>query len=120
MSRAEKWLAYFSGKLTRGEEDAMQRDLILGKAIDIRNSFMKDPENYEAYLNREMEILDYKSMMKHKLEEGEKKGREEGREEMLIDNLSNLIKTQSFTVEQALSALQVPKEQWDSLKAKLK
>ena len=84
--------------------------------------------NYAALLNREMEILDYKSMMKHKLEEGEKKGRaegekkgrEEGREEMLIDNLSNLIKTQSFTVEQALSALQVPKEQWDSLKAKLK
>ena len=68
--------------------------------------------NYAALLNREMEILDYKSMMKHKLEEG--------REEMLIDNLSNLIKTQSFTVEQALSALQVPKEQWDSLKAKLK
>ncbi len=68
--------------------------------------------NYAALLNREMEILDYKSMMKHKLEEG--------REEMLIDNLSNLIKTQSFTVEQALSALQVPKEQWESLKAKLK
>jgi len=72
----------------------------------------EDNLNYAAYLNREMEILDYKSMMKHKLEEG--------REEMLIDNLSNLIKTQSFTVEQALSALQVPKEQWESLKAKLK
>ena len=37
--------------------------------------------NYAALINREMEILDYKSMMKQKWEEGRKEGREEGRKE---------------------------------------
>ena len=36
--------------------------------------------NYAALINREMEILDYKSMMKQKLEEGREEGREEGEE----------------------------------------
>ncbi|WP_281071144.1 hypothetical protein [Succinivibrio dextrinosolvens] len=60
---------------------AMQHDQILGKAINIRNEFMKDPDNYAAYLNREMEILDYKSMMKQERSEGREEGRAEGRAE---------------------------------------
>ena len=111
MSRAEKWLAYFSGKLTIQEEEAMQSDQILGKAIDIRNSFMKDPENYEAYLNREMEILDYQSMMSQK--------KEEGREEATINILENLIKN-GHSADDALRQMGIPQAQWESLKAKLK
>lgn len=124
MSRAEKWLAYFSGKLTKMDEDVMQHDQILGKAINIRNEFMKDPDNYAAYLNREMEILDYKSMMQQKFEEGEVKGRnegrEEGREETTVRHLTNLIKNKKFSVEEALITLEIPEEQWESLKEKLK
>lgn len=132
MSRAEKWLAYFSGKLTRRDEATMQSDQILSKAIDIRNSFMKDPENYAAYLNREMEILDYKSMMKQERSEGREEGRAEGREagraegreegrvEERLDNIKNLMINKKFTVEEALSALGIPEENWDSIKSKIK
>lgn len=124
MSRAEKWIAYFSGKLTKMDEDAMLHDQILGKAINIRNEFMKDPDNYAAYLNREMEILDYKSMMQQKFEEGEVKGRnegrEEGREETTVRHLTNLIKNKKFSLEEALITLEIPEEQWDSLKEKIK
>ena len=127
MSRAEKWLAYFSGKLTRKDEATMQSDQILSKAIDIRNSFMKDPENYAAYLNREMEILDYKSMMKQKLEEGRKEGREEGREEGIVHGeekaeiriLRNMI-ANGYKTDEALRIMGIPEAQWEALKVKLK
>ena len=136
MSRAEKWLAYFSGKLSKREESAMLHDNILGKAINIRNEFMKDPDNYAAYLNREMEILDYKSMMKQERSEGREEGREEGRAEgreegrvegraegrieERLDNIKNLMINKKFTVEEALSALGIPEENWDSIKSKIK
>jgi predicted transposase YdaD len=110
----------------------MQHDQILGKAINIRNEFMKDPDNYAAYLNREMEILDYKSMMKQERSEGRAEGREEGREEGRVegraegrieerlDNIKNLMINKKFTVEDALSALGIPEENWDSIKSKIK
>ena len=97
----------------------MQSDQILSKAIDIRNSFMKDPENYAAYLNREMEILDYKSMMKQKLEEGRKEGREEGRDEEKIRILRNMI-ANGYKTDEALRIMGIPEAQWEALKVKLK
>ena len=97
---------------------------------------MKDPDNYAAYLNREMEILDYKSMMKQERSEGREEGREEGRAEgreegrvegraegrieERLDNIKNLMINKKFTVEEALSALGIPEENWDSIKSKIK
>ncbi|WP_051639392.1 hypothetical protein [Succinivibrio dextrinosolvens] len=97
---------------------------------------MKEPDNYAAYLNREMEILDYKSMMKQERSEGRAEGREEGREEGRVegraegraegrieerlDNIKNLMINKKFTVEDALSALGIPEENWDSIKSKIK
>ena len=105
---------------------------------------MKDPDNYAAYLNREMEILDYKSMMKQERSEGREEGREEGRAEgreegraegreegrvegraegrieERLDNIKNLMINKKFTVEEALSALGIPEEKWDSIKSKIK
>ena len=72
--------------------------------------------NYAALINREMEILDYKSMMKQKMEEG----REEGSEEATIKHLICLIKKKNFSVEEALTTLDIPEDQWESIKAKLK
>ena len=84
---------------------------------------MKDPENYAAYLNREMEILDYKSMMKQKLEEGRKEGREEGRkegrEEEKIRILRNMI-ANGYKTDEALRIMGIPEAQWEALKVKLK
>ncbi len=85
---------------------------------------MKDPDNYAAYLHREMEILDYKSMMKQERSEGREEGREEGRAEGRVeerlDNIKNLMINKKFTVEEALSALGIPEENWDSIKSKIK
>ena len=101
---------------------------------------MKDPDNYAAYLNREMEILDYKSMMKQERSEGREEGRAEGRAEgreegrvegraeglaegrieERLDNIKNLMINKKFTVEEALSALGIPEENWDSIKSKIK
>ncbi len=69
------------------------------------------PVNYAAELNREMEILDYKSMMQQE--------REKGREETTVRHLTNLIKNKKFSVEEALTTLEIPEEQWDSLKKKI-
>ena len=88
---------------------------------------MKDPENYAAYLNREMEILDYKSMMKQKLEEGRKEGREEGREEGIVHGeekaeiriLRNMI-ANGYKTDEALRIMGIPEAQWEALKVKLK
>lgn len=84
---------------------------------------MKDPDNYAAYLNREMEILDYKSMMQQKFEEGEVKGKKEGKEEGIekttLKHITNLIKNKKFSIEEALVTLEVPEDQWEYLKKKI-
>ena len=71
--------------------------------------------NYAALINREMEILDYKSMMKQKLEEG----REEGREEEKIRILRNMI-ANGYKTDEALRIMGIPEAQWEALKVKLK
>jgi len=75
--------------------------------------------NYAALINREMEILDYKSMMKQKWEEGRKEGREEGREEEKIRILRNMI-ANGYKTDEALRIMGIPEAQWEALKAKLK
>ncbi|WP_281071436.1 hypothetical protein [Succinivibrio dextrinosolvens] len=81
------------------------------------------PVNYAAELNREMEILDYKSMMQQKFKEGEVKGRnegkEEGREETTLEILRNMIQY-GHSEDEALIQMGIPEGQWESLKEKLK
>ena len=79
--------------------------------------------NYAALINREMEILDYKSMMKQKLEEGRKEGREEwilhGEEKAEIRILRNMI-ANGYKTDEALRIMGIPEAQWEALKVKLK
>ena len=83
--------------------------------------------NYAALINREMEILDYKSMMKQKLEEGREEGRKEGREEWILHSeekaeiriLRNMI-ANGYKTDEALRIIGIPEAQWEALKAKLK
>ncbi len=74
-----------------------------------------EKHSYAALINREMEILDYKSMMKQKWEEG----REEGREEEKIRILRNMI-ANGYKTDEALRIMGIPEAQWEALKAKLK
>ena len=67
--------------------------------------------NYAALINREMEILDYKSMMKQKWEEG--------REEEKIRILRNMI-ANGYKTDEALRIMGIPEAQWEALKVKLK
>ena len=71
--------------------------------------------NYAALINREMEILDYKSMMKQKLEEGRKEGREEEKIRILRNMIANGYKT-----DEALRIMGIQEAQWEALKVKLK
>ena len=52
-------------------------------AIDATDVFMQDKSERLKYLNRQMAILDYESDKAYWIEEGEKRGLEKGRREML-------------------------------------
>ena len=71
--------------------------------------------NYAALINREMEILDYKSMMKQKLEEGILHGEEKAEIRILRNMIANGYKT-----DEALRIMGIPEAQWEALKVKLK
>jgi flagellar biosynthesis/type III secretory pathway protein FliH len=87
--------------------------------------------NYAALINREMEILDYKSMMKQKFKEGFeiglKEAREEGLEEGIVHGekkaeiriLRNMI-ANGYKTDEALRIMGIPEAQWEALKVKLK
>ncbi|MBQ9221697.1 hypothetical protein [Succinivibrio sp.] len=75
--------------------------------------------NYAALINREMEILDYKSMMKQKLEEGREEGILHGEEKAEIRILRNMI-ANGYKTDEALRIMGIPEAQWEALKVKLK
>ena len=84
MSRAEKWLAFFSGKLNGEEEKLMKKDKIFDEAFNLRDNFVKDPDEYLAYLKREMELMDYDNALYEAGLDGESRGIEKGKAEGLI------------------------------------
>lgn len=84
MSRMERWLAYFSNKLNQQEmEELAMSEAAIQTAIDATDVFMQDKSERLKYLNRQMAILDYESDKAYWIEEGEKRGLEKGRREML-------------------------------------
>ncbi len=85
MSRAEKWLAFFSGKLTGEDEKFMKKDKIFDEAFNLRDDFLKDPDEYLAYLKREMELMDYDNALYEAGLDGEVRGWEKGRAEGIIE-----------------------------------
>ncbi len=94
-----------------------------------------EKHSYAALINREMEILDYKSMMKQKFKEGFEMGlkeareewRKEGREEWILHGeekaeiriLRNMI-ANGYKTDEALRIMGIPEAQWEALKVKLK
>ena len=68
------------------------------------------PVNYAAELNREMEILDYKSMMQQE--------REKGREETTLKILINMLQY-GHSADEALRQMGISEDQWGNLKSKL-
>ena len=56
-------------------------DEAIHKAVDAARTFLQNDAERLAYINRELAILDYNSDHRDAFEEGEAKGRAEGRKE---------------------------------------
>jgi len=80
LSKMERWLAYFAGKLSKKEAETMGATAI-EDAWKATNRFVLNDEEWLSYLNREMAILDYNSDMRASRELGIKQGREQGIEQ---------------------------------------
>jgi aspartokinase len=60
-----------------------------------------------------------RELMKDELEEAHENGVEQGREEGLLSSIGNLMKSTTWSAEEAMKALGIPKEKMDFYGAKL-
>jgi predicted transposase/invertase (TIGR01784 family) len=90
MTKMERWMAYFSGKLdAKGKEELAMSEAAINSAYDATLAFFQTPEERLKYLNRQMAIMDYSSGLESAEERGEKRGEEkaENRYSHLIQRL---------------------------------
>lgn len=60
LSKAERWIAFFTNKLTKQQkEDLMNAEPLINKAYTLADTFMMDPPQRKAYFERKMAILQY-------------------------------------------------------------
>ncbi len=75
MTRIERWLAYFSNKLSAKElEELGMKDSGIQGALDASDIFMANKEERNAYIRREMAIMDQVSDREGFIQEGFEKG----------------------------------------------
>ena len=71
MTKMERWMAYFSGKLDAKEkEELAMSEAAINSAYDATLTFFQTPEDRLKYLNRQMAIMDYN----HGLQSAEERG----------------------------------------------
>ena len=74
MTKMERWMAYFSGKLdAKGKEELAMSEAAINSAYDATMAFFQAPEERLKYLNRQMAIMDYNSGLESAEERGEEK-----------------------------------------------
>lgn len=79
MNHIEKWLGFFSKKLTLKEKEEMVvNEPAMQDALNSMNPFAMSERDYLAYINRQAAILDYNSDMHGARAEGRNEGRVEG------------------------------------------
>ena len=104
MSRMERWMAYFSNRLSKEDEEELAMDATdaaIRDAIEASERFVMDDANYRAYLAREAAIYDYNNDMivsrrlarEEGLEEGREEGRAEGRAEGRRDGKLDMVRS---------------------------
>ena len=99
MTKMERWLAYFSNKLSKQQkEELAMSEAAIKDAYDATKVFLMNPTERHAYINRQMAIMDYNTNVadarEEGLKEGLRKGIEKGREDGLKegqDRMLNLI-----------------------------
>ena len=79
MTKMERWMAYFSGKMDAKEKEALaMNEEAIGSAYDATLAFFQTPEERLKYLNRQMAIMDYQSGMESAEKRGEERGEKRG------------------------------------------
>jgi len=79
MTKMERWMAYFSGKLdVKGKGELAMSEAAINSAYDATLSFFQTPEERLKYLNRQMAIMDYNSGLESAEARGERRGEKRG------------------------------------------
>ncbi|WP_406018501.1 hypothetical protein [Succinivibrio sp.] len=97
-------------------------------AFNHRDNFVKDPDEYLAYLKKEMELMDYDNALYEAGLDGESRGIEKGKAEGLIqgkaesdfNKVMTLVNKKGYTLEAALDLLDIAKERWSEVESILK
>ena len=93
MTRMEKWLNYFANKMTEQEkEELAMSDAAISNAMKAARQFLASTEDRRQYLNREMTIMDYNSLMESSRQQGIEQGLKKGLEQGLEQGESHMIK----------------------------
>lgn len=80
MTKMERWMAYFSGKLDLKEkEELAMSETAISEAFDATKLFFQNRQERMKYLNRQMAIMDYKSGMQWAEARGEARGEANGK-----------------------------------------
>ncbi len=79
MTKMERWMAYFSGKLdAKGKGELAMSEAAISNAYDATLAFFQTPEERLKYLNRQMAIMDYNSGLESAEARGEARGEKRG------------------------------------------
>ena len=90
LSRAERWMCYFSNDLTMSEKwEALQGDDLMTQAMTVANDFFNNPEEFRRYQDRELYRMDRESERRGLLE----KGLEQGLEQGIIETQESMVRT---------------------------
>ncbi len=91
LSKAERWMCYFSNELTMSEKwKALQGDPLMTRAMTVANDFFNNPAEYKRYQDREMLRRDRETEREGLVKKGIVIGEELGMEKS-IAKLINLL-----------------------------
>ena len=83
MTKMERWMAYFSGKLDQRErEELAMNEAEISNAYDATKVFFQTPQERMDYLNRQMAIMDYNYGLQSAEERGEERGMQKEQDRM--------------------------------------
>ena len=109
LKRLERWMAYFSNKLSEEEmEELAMSETAIREAMQAEHVFMQDEIERWQYEQREKAVRDYISGLDASWQEGMEEGLERGMEQATVKNLQNLMRQMDLSPQQAMEALRIP------------
>lgn len=116
LKRLERWIAYFSNRLSEAEmEELAMSEAAIREAMQAEHAFMQDEVERWQYEQREKAVRDYRNGLRASREEGieigMQRGRAEGEEQATLRSLCQLMNSLSFSPEQAMEVLCIPMEE---------